>query len=196
MKKERFEWIHSWCDETASNDLPRVLLIGDSITYGYQEQVRELLKGVCFVDYVSTSYSIDQPIYNSLIKNFFFDSKYDVLHFNHGLHGKFMNVRTYKSRIKKLLTKLGCKNTIIASSTVCYLKGNKKIDKSWQKIIDKRNFALKEISKEFGYTFNDLYQVSLTVPIEERTPEGVHYTNKGYGYFAYQVAQKIKENIK
>ena len=193
MQKERFEWIHSWCDETASTDLPRVLLVGDSITHGYQEQVRELLKGVCFVDYVSTSYSIDQPIYNSLIKNFYFDSKYDVLHFNHGLHGKFMNVRTYKSRIKKLLSKLGCKKTIIASSTVSYLEGNKKIDKSWQKIIDKRNPALKEIAKELGYLFNDLYRVSLTVPKEERTPEGVHYTKKGYEYFARQVAEKIKE---
>ena len=54
--KERFEWIHSWCDETAKEDLPRVLLVGDSITYNYQEKVRELLKDVCYVDYISTSY--------------------------------------------------------------------------------------------------------------------------------------------
>ncbi|MBO5889762.1 MAG: hypothetical protein J6Q58_06465, partial [Clostridia bacterium] len=107
-----------------------------------------------------------------------------------------MSVRTYKSRIKKLLKKLNCKKTIIATSTISYLQGNKKIDKSWQKIIDKRNLALKEISKEFGYTFNDLYLVSLTVPIEERTPEGVHYTKNGYDYFARQVVQKIKEIIK
>lgn len=29
--KERFEWVQSWCDEALSDDLPRVLLIGDSI---------------------------------------------------------------------------------------------------------------------------------------------------------------------
>ena len=39
--KEQFEWIHSWCDETAQNDLPRVLLVGDSITHNYQEKVRQ-----------------------------------------------------------------------------------------------------------------------------------------------------------
>lgn len=196
MGKERFEWIHSWCDETHLKDLPRVLLVGDSITYGYQESVRELLKGVAYVDYISTSYSIDQPIYNSLIKNFYFNSEYDVLHFNHGLHGKFMSVRTYKSRIKKLLKKLNCKKTIIATSTISYLQGNKKIDKSWKKIIDKRNLALKEIAEEFKYSLNDLYSVSVSVPKEERTQEGVHYTKNGYDYFARQVVQKIKEIIK
>ena len=45
MKKERYEWLRSWCDETLSSDLPRVALIGDSITEGYQKQVRELLRG-------------------------------------------------------------------------------------------------------------------------------------------------------
>ena len=33
--KERFEWIHSWCDYSEKNDLPRVLLVGDSITNAY-----------------------------------------------------------------------------------------------------------------------------------------------------------------
>lgn len=42
--KERFEWVQSWCDEALSDDLPRVLLIGDSITRQYQDRVRELLR--------------------------------------------------------------------------------------------------------------------------------------------------------
>ena len=85
--KEQFEWIHSWCDEAAQNDLPRVLLVGDSITHSYQEKVRELLRGVCYVDYISTSYAIDTKMYNQLVYNFMTDSKYALIHFNHGLHG-------------------------------------------------------------------------------------------------------------
>lgn len=38
--KEQFEWIHSWCDEALRDDLPRVLLVGDSITHNYQETVK------------------------------------------------------------------------------------------------------------------------------------------------------------
>lgn len=48
--KEQFEWIHSWRDETAKDDSPRVLLVGDSVTHNYQEKARELLKDVCCVD--------------------------------------------------------------------------------------------------------------------------------------------------
>ena len=104
--KEQFEWIHSWCDETALNDLPRVLLVGDSITDGYQAKVRELLKGVCYVDYIATSYAVDSKMYNLLVGAFVADSKYDLIHFNHGLHGIHISKKSYKSRMKKLLSKI------------------------------------------------------------------------------------------
>ena len=68
--KERFEWVQSWCDEALalSDDLPRVLLIGDTITRQYQDRVRELLRGKCYVDYFSSSYAADSPLYRTLIK--------------------------------------------------------------------------------------------------------------------------------
>ncbi len=77
--KERFEWVQSWCDETLSDDLPRVLLIGDSITRQYQDRVRELLRDKCYVDYFSSSYAADSPLYKTLIKAFIRDSKYSVI---------------------------------------------------------------------------------------------------------------------
>ncbi len=196
VKKETYEWIHSWCDETLNEDLPRVLLIGDSITHHYQEHVRELLKGKAYVDYISTSYSIDNPLYNCIVKNFFFNSKYDILHFNHGLHGWHMNVKTYKSKIKKLLEKLNCKNTIIANSTIVYLKGNKEINQGAQRVIEKRNSAVEELAQENHYGFNDLHSVSRTIPPELRTEEGIHYTEKGSLQLAKQVVKKIENILK
>ena len=106
MKKERFEWIHSWCDEAESSDLPRVLLIGDSICYSYQEKVREKLRGIAYVDYIATSYSVDSKIYNTLIENFAKNSEYDLIHFHHGTHGFHMSITTYTSKMDKLLQKL------------------------------------------------------------------------------------------
>ncbi len=196
MKKEIHEWIHSWCDQTLNEDLPRVLLVGDSITHHYQEHVRELLKDKAYVDYIATSYSIDNPLYNSLIKNFYKNSKYDIVHFNHGLHGWHMSTRTYKSRIKKLLEKLNCKNTIIANSTVVYLKGNKEINQGAQIVIEKRNLAVEELAKENSYVFNDLHSVSKTIPSDLRTEEGIHYTEKGSLQLAKQVVNKIENILK
>ena len=67
MKQERIEWINSWCEDTNNTDLPRVLLIGDSITQGYQGIVREALRGICYVDYVSTSYTLNSPFFFKLV---------------------------------------------------------------------------------------------------------------------------------
>ena len=46
--KEDIEWLRVWCEETNETKLPRVALIGDSITEGYFRLVQKALKGVAF----------------------------------------------------------------------------------------------------------------------------------------------------
>lgn len=194
--KERFEWIHSWCDETANSDLPRVLLAGDSITCGYQEKVRQLLKGVCYVDYIATSYAVDTKIYNDLIYKFATDSDYALIHFNHGLHGVHLTKRAYRSRIKKLIKKLGAKAEIIlATSTIVYSPGNVRLDNIWTKKLKERNDVVKEIATISDYRVNDLYAVSLSIPIEQRNMDGIHYTESGYDMLATAVSVCIKRTL-
>ena len=195
MQKERYEWIHSWCDETQNADLPRVLLVGDSITYGYQEQVRARLKGVCFVDYVATSYAVDSKMYNELVKSFVADSDYALVHFNHGLHGKHMSKRTYKSRVQKLLSKISAK-VILATSTFVYHPGNKRADASWMKRVRERNTAMQELANEKGYALDDLYAVSVAIAKDKRKDDGTHYLADGYEILADAVAESIKNNLK
>ncbi len=194
MKKEYFEWVHSWCDCTTKNDLPRILLVGDSITYGYNEKVRELLKGVCYVDYIATSYAIDSKIYNILIENFIKDSNYALIHFNHGLHGIHMTKRTYKSRMKKLLKKIKT-NVVLATSTVVYKAGNKKLDSKWNRRLEERNSSVKELAEELGFKVDDLYSVSLSVPKEYRADDGTHYMTDGYLLLAEAVVKSVKNSL-
>ena len=195
--KERFEWIHSWCDETANADLPRVLLVGDSITHNYQEQVRALLQGICYVDYVSTSYAIDTKTYNGLVSDFMSDSDYALIHFNHGLHGIHLSKKSYKSRVKKLLTKAGGDAKIVlATSTVVYREGNGRLDGAWMKRVRERNAAVEELAAEAGYTVDDLYAVSVGIPKEYRYEDGTHYLQEGYAQLAEAVAKCIREALK
>ena len=195
-KKEQFEWIHSWCDETMRGDLPRVLLVGDSITHGYQEKVRELLRGICYVDYVATSYAIDSNLYNELISGFVRDSRYDLIHFNHGLHGIHLSKRSYKSRVAKLLSKIGKETKIVlATSTLVYQEGNKQLDTAWMKRVRERNAAVQEIASEQGYAIDDLYAVSVSVPREYRYADGTHYLKEGYDLLAASVAETIRKGL-
>ena len=66
-------------------NLPRVLIIGDSISIGYTLPVREMLKGVANVhrppvNCASTKHGING------IEDWVGNKKWDVIHFNWGLH--------------------------------------------------------------------------------------------------------------
>ena len=85
---ENIEWSKAYAygltDET--KDLPRVLLVGDSICNGYQEGVRERLKGKVNVSYWVSSYCATSAAYLPLLTIYLDEAKYDVIHFNNGLH--------------------------------------------------------------------------------------------------------------
>ena len=197
MKKERFEWIHSWCDETQKEDLPRVLLVGDSITHGYQEKVRALLQGVCYVDYIATSYAIDAKMYQHLIYNIITDSKYDLVHFNNGLHGIHISKRSYKSRLEKLLAKVDKDVKImLTTTTIVYREGNKRLHGEWMKRVRERNAVMADLAKEKDYAVDDLYTVSVSIPKECRYEDCTHYLEDGNAMLANAVAEKIKETLK
>lgn len=194
MAKENFEWLRSWCDNANNGDLARVLLVGDSITEGYNEIVRESLRGVCYVDHMATSYSVDNNIYGTLCKEFFNNSHYDVIHFNHGLHGKGMSKETYKEGLRIILADRKEK-IILTTSTVVKEKDSDKIDESWLVKLGERNAAVKELAGEYGYDIDDLFPVSLEVPDEQRIPDGYHYKKDGSARLAESVVSSIKKAL-
>ena len=65
--------------------LPRVLLIGDSISMGYTLPVRELLKGQANVHRILTNGGSTKDGVTNL-NDWLGNSKWDVIHFNWGLH--------------------------------------------------------------------------------------------------------------
>ena len=85
---ENTEWSISYAYHLtdAKKSLPRVLLVGDSICQGYQGKVRAKLEGKANVTYWASSYCVTSPGYLRLLAFYLDEAKYDVIHFNHGLH--------------------------------------------------------------------------------------------------------------
>ena len=109
---------------------------------------------------------------NQLVYNFMTDSKYALIHFNHGLHGIHLSKKSYKSRMNKLLSKIDKDvKLILASSTIVYREGNKRLDGAWMKRVRERNAAVQEIAEEKGCTIDDLYTVSLNANPENNVAE-------------------------
>ncbi len=191
MRKEKYEWIHSWCDDTGRDDLPRVLLIGDSITHGYQGKVRDLLKDRCQVDYIATSYAVDCLFFNQLITDFAADSRYDVVHFNHGLHGMHMTTAVYEAAMDILASRLAMNSKVIfVTSTKTYKPGTiETTDRD--PLVKERNEAVVRLAEKYGSTVDDLYAVSDSLPMDAYSQDGTHFADPGYTALAKAVADSI-----
>ena len=103
---ENIEWSVAYAygltDKT--KDLPRVLLVGDSICKDYQGLVRERLKGKMNVSYWVSSYCVTSPTYLPLLSIYLDEAKYDVVHFNNGLHSLGTSTPAYEKGLRKALS--------------------------------------------------------------------------------------------
>ena len=85
---ENTEWSTYYGFHLTDNNrhLPRVLLVGDSICNGYQAGVARALEGKMNVSYWISSYCVTSPGYLKRLELCLDEAKYDVVHFNNGLH--------------------------------------------------------------------------------------------------------------
>ncbi len=192
--KDTMEWMHSWADNADKNDLPRVLLVGDSITNSYYEMVKEILQGQYYVDYIAVSYAIDSPFFSKVIKGFVEDSTYALIHFNNGLHGAHITQKDYASGIEKLLSEIKNEEVqiILASTTIVNEQGNQKISERWDKIVNERNETIWALAKKYNYPVDDLWLMSKQMDRAYRSEDGIHYLPEGAKLLAQKVAESIR----
>ena len=86
-----------------NRNLPRVLLVGDSICNGYQGGVQKLLDGKVNVSYWVSSYCLTMPSYRALLTVYLDECRYDVIHFNNGLHSLGRDPKVWGAALKETL---------------------------------------------------------------------------------------------
>jgi len=100
---ENIEWSISYQFHLTDKqkDLPRVLLVGDSITNYYQEELRELLDGKMTVSYWVSSFCVTSPEYMKILASHLDEADYSVVHFNNGLHSLWTPTEAYVKRLEE-----------------------------------------------------------------------------------------------
>lgn len=179
--------------------LPRVLLIGDSISIGYTLPVREQLKGIANVHRIPTN---GGPTLRGLeaLDEWLGSKKWDVIHFNWGLHdlkimedGKHQvpldayktNLQTLVSRLKKTGAKLiWCSTTPVPAEKL-------NPPRHPQDVIDYNQAAL-EIMRKEKIAMDDLYTCALPELERIQRPANVHFTDEGSAFLAKHVAKAIQ----
>lgn len=181
--------------------LPRVLLIGDSISIGYTLPVRARLQGLANVHRIPAN---GGPTTNGLknIDAWLGNQTWDVIHFNWGLHdlklidGKQQvppeayeqNLRTLVQRLKRTGA------TLIWCSTTPVPQGELNPPRKFHDVLDYNRIAERVMTDERVAT-DALYEWAVARQEQIQKPRDVHFTEEGSRVLAEQVAREIQAAV-
>jgi arylsulfatase len=183
--------------------LPRVLLIGDSISIGYTVPVQKLLQGKANVHRIPTN---GGPTTNGTknIAAWLGDSKWDVIHFNWGLHDvKYMpggdrqvSNAEYEKNLRTLIAEMQKTGATLiwCSTTPVPAPGTANPTRKSEDVPTYNEVAAKVV-KEFKLPVDDLYTFAFERLDQIQIPKNVHFTPKGSDTLAEQVAKVIEQHL-
>lgn len=194
-QKEDYEWLNIWCEDTNNDELPRVALIGDSITQNSYPIVKQELEGKAHIDYLATSYSIASSTYKRMVESFFNDSNYDIVYFNYGLHGYGVDIEEYESVYRQMLRLFLKKSKVVIglTTTVTNAEEVNEDGECWQPVIESRNQKAVKLAEEFGLLIDDLYSISAELGAEGKQSDGVHFNESGNRKIGQSKALSLKK---
>jgi len=186
--------------------LPRVLLIGDSISIGYTRDTRDMLRGKANVHRIPTNGGHTTKGLQEL-DNWLGKGTWDVIHFNWGLHdlkyvvpgsgklaappaGKRVTpVDQYAKNLAELVKRMKKTGaTLIFATTTPVPAGSGGRVAGDAGIY---NAAALKVMTEHGVTVNDLYAFALPKLKTIQRPANVHFLPEGSKALASQVAANI-----
>lgn len=201
--------------------LPRVLILGDSISIGYMSSVKAMLKDEAFVTRPMRGNNRAENCSGTTngVKNIdrwlkLEGGDWDVIHFNFGLHDlKREDPKTHKAstnpnhphqappdvyekQLREIVKKLKTtKAQLIFATTTPVPKGGVKPHRD---VADpeKYNAIAKTIMKENGVAVNDLYAFANPKLKEIQRPVNVHFTPEGSKQLAKEVVKHIRQSLK
>lgn len=191
---EDIEWVRMWSPDLSKRDLPRVLLIGDSICGNYRSGVMAALKDKAYVASVWGSACVGDPALLRQLEMMLERVAFDVIHVNNGLHGFGISDEEYASFLPDYIARIRALNPnariVWARSTPTHDMKTGKPTKGNARVI-RRNELADAVMKRIGVTeIDDLYAVASGHP-ELHSKDGVHFNEDGCKALAASVVASI-----
>lgn len=195
LHRERIEWCDIWFTDAEKDALPRVLLVGDSITRGYFEAVEKSLEGKAYCGRLTTSRSVCDPVFFQELALVVAQYPHAVIHFNNGLHGWDYTEAEYREGFSKLIATLrdaAPQATLICALTTPVLDSGGMADHATR--VPARNAIASELCAASGIAINDLH-----APLAGKpglfSKDGVHLNDEGRELLARQVAGAVAKAL-
>ena len=178
--------------------LPRVLLIGDSISIGYTEPVRTELKDKANVHRIPMNAATTVVGLKNL-EDWLGSGHWDVIHFNFGLHDlKIMDdgqrqvpLPDYESNLRTIVQRCAKTGARLIWAATTPVPDAKVSPPRHSADVAAYNAAARRIMNDAGVAIDDLYALVNPRLEELQLPANVHYTAAGYDVLGRQVAESI-----
>ncbi len=186
--------------------LPRVLLIGDSISIGYHLGVRRHLAGIANVLRPPENCG-DSGRGLGKLDAWLGQGKWDVIHFNFGLHdlkyldaaGKYVppeqgkqvaSPEAYERNLRQILARLQRTGArlIFATTTPVPAGSTGRVENDELRY----NEVAVRVMRELGVAIDDLHARAMSRQAQIQLPRNVHFTPDGYAFLAEAVAASIR----
>jgi lysophospholipase L1-like esterase len=177
---ERIEWSDVWVVNADRDDLPRVLLVGDSIVKGYYDSAEKALAGKANLARYATSKFMGHLDYLRELEILLRGYTFDVIHINNGLHGWGYTEEQYRESFPELLE---CIEKYAPSQ----------LDDKNDRVIARNRISV-EVMVEHEIPIDDLYALVADHP-EYFSQDGVHFNDEGRAAQGKQVAEMIAEAL-
>lgn len=174
-------------------NLPRILLIGDSISRGYTIQVREALAGKVNVHRAPANCG-STAVGLKKLHIWLGDGKWDLIHFNFGIHDRNSKPDDYAARLEQIVKRLKATGARLVWASSTPLSG-KMLDKTKSDPMVRLNKIAAEVMKRHGIPVDDLYAVVKPTLATIQVPDGCHYRPAGYKILGQAVAECILEQL-
>ena len=174
--------------------LPRVLLIGDSVSRGYTQPTRVTLAGKANVHRAPANCG---PTASGL-KNldvWLGAGKWDVIHFNFGIHDRATPAADYVKRLEEIVTRLEKTGAKLIWASTTPIPDNPAQKQTAQSVVEKNALAA-EVMAKHGIPTDDLFGAMTPRLKEFQPPLDVHYTGAGYDFLGAKVGESILARLK
>ena len=173
--------------------LPRVLLIGDSVSRGYTLAVRKALAGKANVHRAPANCG---PTSSGLknIDVWLGDGKWDLIHFNFGIHDRNTPIADYTQRLDQLIQRMQKTGATLVWASTTPIPDSPAKKQTAASIVE-RNKAAAELMRQHGVATNDLFNAVTPHLAEMQNPNDVHFNGKGYDFLGETVAIAVEAQL-
>jgi lysophospholipase L1-like esterase len=183
--------------------MTRVILIGDSIRLGYQPHVTAQLEGRAEVTGTDENGGDSRRVLENL-DPWVLQPEADLVHLNCGLHdlrltgdGYQVPLEEYVHNLHEIVDRIlaeSGKELIWATTTPVIDERHQQVKQfeRHEKDVRRYNEGALAVMSSHGVTINDLHEVAQKNGLAHLLrPDGVHFTEEGYGILARAVASNI-----